>query len=104
MASGFKINLRSRLGSFRALEVGLWTKAEELGKEERREALRLHIVRANTLVVIPSCRGNSILGSLKLRHKIPERLGRLELRVGLDCDEQSEERRVGKECRSRWSP
>jgi len=35
---------------------------------------------------------------------LSETLRRLELELGVELLERSEERRVGKECRSRWSP
>ena len=40
----------------------------------------------------------------RLTTRIDQRFGEFRLEVNARFDERSEERRVGKECRSRWSP
>src|ERR1051326_2599411 len=45
--------------------------------------------------------GNRRLATLMILHRRPE-AG--DLRFDVEIDDRSEERRVGKECRSRWSP
>ena len=40
----------------------------------------------------------------KLEQEIPDSSWSADLEAGSDFKERSEERRVGKECRSRWSP
>ena len=54
----------------------------------------------NISLICPSCRGES---SYPIRWRV--RAKKKEMPRGLnEEDKRSEERRVGKECRSRWSP
>jgi len=63
------------------------------------EFVLYHLARATGRPVRAITRFADELATLNPRHA-----SRIRLRTGVDRDGRSEERRVGKECRSRWSP
>src|SRR2546422_3849709 len=66
----------------------------------RREKL-VHAAREVALQLVFILETELADPGLRQRARLPLRLRRL---VAADMDPRSEERRVGKECRSRWSP
>ena len=88
--------------------VFLWTSDEEIGSESSRAVIEKEARRSDAVLVLEPASGPD--GRLKTARK---GVGEIELIVTgraarsqptNDASGRSEERRVGKECRSRWSP
>src|SRR3989449_1626477 len=59
------------------------------------------VVKWGQLITVDGTTGRVLLGAVKL---VEPKLGSHYTKLMAWADERSEERRVGKECRSRWSP
>src|SRR2546427_9873931 len=101
------------MAPFRTLTV--WQHAQRLAIECARAAKRfpdtdqkvlaVQLLRASSSVPLNIAEGSARKGSKEVRRFLDVARGSLaEVESALELAKRSEERRVGKECRSRWSP